>query len=209
VDDAVLDRDIGRRHFGPSLRLQLGEQFLADRAVVGFGFARLLVDGHRERAHQVRSAHDPDKLAVANDRRSLDPVCLEQYGDVGDRSRVGDRDDVARHDVLHFTAVRPDVVAGEFVRRRHHVEPPRSATLGSGFGAVQEIAFADHSNHPVFTVDDRNRADPAFRQELCDLLDRCLLVDRDYLAGHYIHRAHRRALIPLQHHQAAERTGLH
>ena len=37
MDDAVLDGDVGRRNLGPFLRLQLGQQPVADRAVIGLG----------------------------------------------------------------------------------------------------------------------------------------------------------------------------
>ncbi len=37
MDDAVLDGDVGRGDLGPFLRFQLGQQPVADRAVIGLG----------------------------------------------------------------------------------------------------------------------------------------------------------------------------
>ena len=190
MDDAVLDGDIGRGNLGPFLRLQLGQHPVADRAVIGLGAARRLADCHRESPHEVRPANDPDELAVAQDRHPFDPVGLQQDGDIGDRSLLGDRQDVARHDVRHLAAVGLDVFTGEFVGRRHHFEPPRAAPLGTGFGAVQQVAFADHADHPVVFIDDRDRAYPVFGQQLCGLRHGCVLTDRNHPVCHDVHRAH-------------------
>jgi len=89
MHDTVLDGHVRGRNLGPSLRLQLCQQFFSDATVTGFGAARGLVDRHRERLYEVRSADDSDELAVAHDGNALDPVRLQQKGDIADGGRLG------------------------------------------------------------------------------------------------------------------------
>src|SRR6516162_10261382 len=72
----VLDGHVRGRNLGPSLRLQLGQQLFPDATIIGLGAARGLVDRHRERLHEVRTADDSDELPVAHDGDTLDPVRL-------------------------------------------------------------------------------------------------------------------------------------
>jgi len=90
------------------------------------------------------------------------------------------------------------IVARELVGRRHHVEPPRPAALGSDFGAMQQVAFADHADYPVVVIDDRNGADAALGQQSGDRRHGGVIADRDYIIRHYVDCAHRGAsgLVP-------------
>ena len=72
----VLDGHVRGRNLGPSLRLQLGQQLFPDATIIGLGAARGLVDRHRERLYEVRTADDSDELPVAHDGDTLDPVRL-------------------------------------------------------------------------------------------------------------------------------------
>jgi hypothetical protein len=153
----------------------------------------------RQSPHQVRSAGDADEPAVTHERHALDPLGLEQYGEIGKLGRVADRGDIARHDVLDRVAVRLDIAAGELPIGRDRVDPPRAPlprpnlrpALGPGFDAVQQVTLADDAHYPIVGVDDRNPADPTLGKECCQRLHRCIRVDGDDLGRHHIHRAHR------------------
>jgi hypothetical protein len=86
--------------------------------------------------------------------------------------------------------VRLDVITGELVGRRHHFEPPGAAALGSGFGAMQQITFADHSDHPILFIHNRERTDAVIGQQLCNRLNGRIFVYCNYLGRHQVHRTH-------------------
>jgi hypothetical protein len=138
------------------------------------------------------AADDAGQPARAQHRYSLDPFGFENGGDVDDRGLLGDRDDVPGHHVFDLAAMRFDIIGGELVGRRGEVEPPGAPPFGAGFGAVNEIAFADHADHPVFAIECRQGADAALGQQPCRGLHRGVLVDRYHLARHHVHGAHRR-----------------
>jgi hypothetical protein len=75
-------------------------------------------------SHEVCPADDTYELAVAEDRHALDPFCLEQHCDISEFGRVGDRDNVTRHDLLCRAAMRLDIVAGKLLVRCDCVQPP-------------------------------------------------------------------------------------
>ena len=191
MHDAVLDGHVRGSDLGPSLRLQLGQQLSSDPVVIGSRATRGFVDRHGERPHEVCPTDDSDELAVAHNRNALDPVRLQQKCNIGDGGRFGDGKDVAGHDVLHLAAMRLDVVSGELVRRRHHVEPPCSAALRSRFGAMQQITLADHADYLVALIDDRDRADATLGQQSRDCRHSRIRVDRNHFTGHDVDSAHR------------------
>jgi hypothetical protein len=77
-------------------------------------------------------------------------------------------------------------------------EDHKWTTLGSSFGAMQEVTLADHADHPVILVDDRNGADPALGQQFRDRRHGYVFFDCNHLARHHLHSAHRNAswLVP-------------
>ena len=191
MDDAVLDGDIGRGDLGPFLRLQLGQKLVADRAIIGFGrrSARSLTVIARARTRfallTIPTSLPSRRTGTRLIRLVSSKTAISATGVV-----LGDRDDVARHDVLHPAAMRLQVFSGELVGRRHHFEPPRAPPLGSGFGAMQQIPFADHADHPVVLIDNRHRAYAVLGHQFCDRLHGRILVDRNHLARHHVHSAH-------------------
>src|SRR6516225_6719452 len=120
------------------------------RTVVAAGVDPRVALRYRQGPHEVCPAHNTDKPAIAEDRYALDPFCLEQHCHIGEFSRVGDRDNVTRHDVLCRAPMRLGIVAGEILVRLNRIEPPRApppsqtlrAPIGPGLNTMQEVALA-------------------------------------------------------------------
>jgi len=184
----------------PRLSHRFGEQVVADGTVVAVGVDPRVALRYRQGPHEVGPANDTDKPAVAEDRHALDPFCLEQHCDIGEFGRVGDRDNLARHDVLCRAAVRFGVVAGELLVRRDRIEPPRAPpppgqtlrlALGPGLDTVQQVTLAHDADQTISGIDNGNPADAAFGKELRHCLHRRVWVDGDHPGCHNVHRAHR------------------
>ena len=106
----------------------------------------------RQGAHKVRPADDADQHSILDDRHPLDPIRLKQHGDIGKLGRLADRDDVARHDVFDRAAMRFHIVEPCFdANESSHHERRRRGALGSDFGAIEQIAFADDADYPIGT----------------------------------------------------------
>src|SRR4051794_7744798 len=189
MDDAVLDDDVLAEVRCPALAFIGLEHALADRAVVFCRGRRTWLDG-REHAHQVRAADDPDHLAVTQHRDALDPPAFHQMDDLAQVGVLIDADDVRAHDITHGAAM----LAREVLRlgrcSRNQPKPPRGAALGTGFGPVQQIAFADDPDYPSVVVHHRHAADPVIEHALRRLCDRAVGVDGDDVAGHDIAGLH-------------------
>ena len=193
MDDAVLDGDIGRRNLGPFLRLQLSQQLVADHAVIGVGAARCLVDRHRERAHEVRPADDPNHFAVSHDRHPLDPVGLQQTAisatDVSSvtemTSRVMTSFTLPLCDFRYSPAslLVDDTISSHHERRR---SVPVSARCKRSPSLTMPITRFSLSTTGTALM-------PCSAISFARLHGR-ILADRNHLARHHVHRAHRNLL---------------
>ena len=77
MHDPVPHDDVSRRYVHPLLSAQLGEELIADGAVIGIGDSGRRALRGCESPHQVCTANDADELAVMDDRHPLYPLCLE------------------------------------------------------------------------------------------------------------------------------------
>src|SRR5580704_7761617 len=198
MHDPIPDDDIGRPGVNPLLPLQLGQEFLADRAVVGGGVGAEATSRRRQRPYKVGAADDADQLPVSENRHPLDPFGLQQICYIGEFGGLTDGGDLARHDISGGTAMRFDVGAGEFLVRSDRVEPPRAPAPGSPIGpaigshldAMQQIALADDPDEPILRIDHRNPADAPLGQDFRYLLYRSIRTDGDHIGCHHVHSAH-------------------
>jgi len=81
MHNTVADCDVPAAEIGPRLFLQPGQQLEPDLAVC----LVVLVDPSDHRGKlldQIGAAHDAHKLAVLDDRHALDPLALEEGGDL-------------------------------------------------------------------------------------------------------------------------------
>src|SRR5579862_9203005 len=81
---AVPDNNVLRPDFRPFLAAELGEEPLAQRAVVPLALAWRRTFCRPDRAHDIGPADDADDLAVAHHWHALDPLRLQQCRDVGE-----------------------------------------------------------------------------------------------------------------------------
>ena len=184
----------------PRLSHQFGEQVVADGTVVAVGVDPRVALRYRQGPHEVGPANDTDKPAVAEDRHALDPFCLEQHCDIGEFGRVGDRDNLARHDVLCRAAVRFGVVAGELLVRRDRIEPPRAPpppgqtlrlALGPGLDTVQQVTLAHDADQAPRRVDHGKAAEMGSQHDVDRLGDGRARRDRDHRRRHDVSCLHR------------------
>src|ERR1019366_521416 len=168
MHDIVPHHDFSSLDFGPWLVSQLREQRVADGEIIGSRNAPRRALRRYHGTHEIGPADDANELAVANDRHPPDPFAVQQVGDFSEARGVGDRDDIAGHDVRHGAPMRLQVIARHVVVRYQRIEPSRAPSLRpafrSGFGAVQKIALADNSNQGVAGVHDGHAADAVFAQ---------------------------------------------
>jgi hypothetical protein len=132
----------------------------------------------------------PTSLLAFEHRHALDVVLLQHGGDLGERGIRPDGDHVLGHHVARAAAELAQVAFRRFLRRRQQAQPPRGAAARFGFGAVDQVAFADDADQAAVGGDHRNRADVRVEHGAGDLADirfRCHGEDR---RGHHIPGKH-------------------
>ena len=139
---------------------------------------------------QVGPANDSHEELATHNGHPLDLMLLHQVHDLFNRSILGHRDRVSRHDFHNFAAVGVCVFIREPARSNKKFKPSRSQTLRSGFDASKKIAFGDHAYKVALLVNHWQPADPVLEHDLRGLHNRGIDFDRDNRRRHYFFSLH-------------------
>src|SRR5690606_37359865 len=189
VHHAVRDGQHGRIALPPWLMLELGEQLLANRLVVGSGLRHGAPCLRGKGLNEICSADQADQLAVAGHGNAPDLVRLEEGNDLGDRRIFRYRNHRLRHDVCRAPRVRTHVVDAAAMAGEHPCPPRSLEALGSDLVPAQQVALGHDTDH-LAVFDYRNAADAAVAEQLGELPYRCVRSDGHHGSRHYIFRSH-------------------
>lgn len=115
---------------------------------------------------------------------------LEHRRDLAQRRIFCGRNDICRHDLLNAPAVRLGEFLRKFASRRHRFKPPRPLLFRADLLPMQQVGFADDTDHIAAVVDDRERADIVFAEKPYRFGDVIFRLHRDNVANHDVQRFH-------------------
>src|SRR5215831_19146950 len=99
----------------------------------------MLIDASDHRSEgldQVGAADDADELAVFDNRHALDPLALEEGGNLRQRGFFVDGNYASRHDLADSLAVRLREFLGERAGPGQRLQPPGPMLFSADFGAM-------------------------------------------------------------------------
>jgi hypothetical protein len=86
-------------------------------------------------------------------------AALHQPHDIFQRRILRHRPHFFGHDIANFAAADLNVLVRKPAGTEKKLHPLRSMALGAGFGAAQEVAFADDADQIALIVDNGKAAD--------------------------------------------------